>query len=92
MPGWSVVDRLGEIEVPTLVIAGDQDFVFPPECQAQLAQGIHGSQLVLVEGAGHDPEDEQPALVLGVVRSFLSSDMGAPPRKRPSGAPPRTEA
>ena len=92
MPGWSVVDRLGEIEVPTLVIAGDQDFVFPPECQAQLAQGIHGSQLVLVDGAGHDPEDEQPALVLGVVRSFLSSDMSSSPHNQPSGAPPRTEA
>jgi proline iminopeptidase len=80
MPGWSVVDRLGQIEVPTLVIAGDRDFVFPPECQAQLAEGIRGSQLVLVEGAGHDPQDEQPAPVLGVVRSFLSQDRLSPPR------------
>ena len=92
MPGWSVVDRLGEIDVPTLVIAGDQDFVFPPECQAQLAQGTHGSQLVLVDGAGHDPEDEQPALVLGVVRSFLSADMSTAPHEGTGGAPPRTEA
>lgn len=72
MPGWSVVDRLGEIEVPTLVIAGTADFVCPPECQQELAEGIRGSRLVLVDGAGHDPQDEQPALVLGVVRSFLS--------------------
>jgi proline iminopeptidase len=75
MPGWSVVDRLGEIEMPTLVIAGSRDFVFPPECQQQLAQGIKDSRLVLVEGAGHDPQDEQPGLVLGVVQSFLSSDI-----------------
>ncbi|WP_460931870.1 alpha/beta fold hydrolase [Phycicoccus ginsengisoli] len=73
MPAWSVVDRLGEIGQPTLVIAGDRDFVFPPECQTQLAQGIRNSQLVLVEGAGHDPQDEQPDVVLPVVRTFLSS-------------------
>lgn len=90
MPGWSVVDRLEEIDVPTLVIAGGQDFVFPPECQEQLARGIHGSRLVLVDGAGHDPQDEQPGLVLGIVRSFLSSVISAPPHQRDRGAPPRT--
>lgn len=72
MVGWSVVDRLGEIAVPTLVIAGSEDFVFPPDCQRELTRGIHGSELVLVDGAGHDPQDEQPALVLSVVRSFLA--------------------
>ena len=77
MPGWSVVDRLGEIAAPTLVIAGDRDFVFPPECQHQLARGIPGSRLVLVEGAGHDPQDEQPGFVLAVIRSFLSSAVPA---------------
>ena len=40
MQGWSVMDRLGEIRVPTLVIAGRDDFLFPPESQALLAAGI----------------------------------------------------
>ena len=31
MPGWRVMDRLGEITAPTLVIAGRDDFLFPPE-------------------------------------------------------------
>ena len=35
--GWTVMDRLGEIEVPTLVMAGRDDFVFPPEHQPELA-------------------------------------------------------
>lgn len=73
MPGWSVVDRLGEIRVPTLVLAGSEDPVCPPDCQRELADGIPGARLVLVDGAGHDPQDEQPARVLPVVRSFLSS-------------------
>src|SRR4029450_11676292 len=36
LPGWSVIDRLGEINVPTLVIAGKDDFIFPPGHQAGL--------------------------------------------------------
>ena len=38
--GWTVMDRLGEIKVPTLVMAGRDDFVFPPEHQGQLAAAI----------------------------------------------------
>jgi proline iminopeptidase len=53
LDGWSVMDRLGEITVRTLVMAGREDFVFPPECQQELAAGIPGSQLVIIDGAGH---------------------------------------
>lgn len=77
MDGWSVVDRLHEIAAPTLVMAGREDFVFPPECQEQLAHGIRGAQLVLVEEAGHNPQDEQPAVVLPALRAFLSQPLPA---------------
>lgn len=69
---WSVVDRLGEIVAPTLVMAGREDFVFPPECQHELADGIPGSQLVLIDRAGHSPQDEQPTEVIRTLRAFLS--------------------
>lgn len=71
--GWSVVDRLGEISAPTLVVAGREDFVFPPECQQQLAAGIPGSQLAIIDGAGHSPQDEQRAEVIRVLRTFLAA-------------------
>lgn len=74
LDGWSVMDRLGEITVPTLVMAGRQDFVFPPECQRELADGIAGSRLVIIDGAGHNPQDEQAAEVLRVLRAFLAPD------------------
>ncbi|WP_460625883.1 alpha/beta fold hydrolase [Intrasporangium mesophilum] len=70
---WSVADRLGEITVPTLVLAGLDDFVFPPECQRELADGIPRSELVLIEQAGHNPHDERPDEVMRAVRSFLAS-------------------
>ncbi|MFN2281074.1 MAG: alpha/beta fold hydrolase, partial [Anaerolineales bacterium] len=71
--GWSVMDRLSEIRVPTLVIAGRHDFQFPPEHQAELASGIPGTQLVLVEEAGHNPHIERTAEVVRALRGFLPS-------------------
>jgi proline iminopeptidase len=79
LPGWSVVSRLGAIAVPTLVLAGRDDFVFPPECQRELADGIPRSELVLVDHAGHNPHDEQPERVMRSVRSFLRSTAPARP-------------
>jgi proline iminopeptidase len=72
--GWTVMDRLGQISVPTLVMAGRQDFVFPPECQEQLAACIPDAQLKIVDRAGHDPHSEQPAQVMRAVRDFMSAN------------------
>jgi len=68
---WTVMDRLGEIQVPTLVVAGRYDFLFPPEHQAILADRLPNAQLKLIERAGHNPHDEQNAETLKAVRDFL---------------------
>lgn len=72
LPGWSVVERLGEITVPTLVLAGREDFVFPPECQRELVTGLPHAELVLVDEAGHNPHDERPEEVMAALRPFLA--------------------
>jgi proline-specific peptidase len=79
--GWSVKDRLAEISAPTLVLAGRHDFVFPPECQAELAAAIPESRLQFVERAGHNPHWEQTSEVMDVVGSFISGQrsVGRPP-------------
>ncbi|WP_223164048.1 alpha/beta fold hydrolase [Nocardioides mesophilus] len=76
LAGWSVLDRLAEISVPTLVMAGRQDFVFPPECQQELADRIPGARLVIVDDAGHNPHDEKPDQVLRELRKFLGPGGG----------------
>jgi proline iminopeptidase len=68
---WKVMDRLSEIRVPTLVLAGRQDFVYPPESQEELAAGIPNARLVLIDRAGHNPQDEQPTQTLRAIRDFL---------------------
>ncbi len=72
--GWTVMDRLGEISVPTLVMAGRGDVFFPPEHQGQLAARIPRARLQIVERAGHDPYSERPAEVMAALRDFISAD------------------
>jgi pimeloyl-ACP methyl ester carboxylesterase len=50
----SRVQRLGQLRVPTLVIHGDQDPLFPPECGRATATAIPGARLVAVPEMGHD--------------------------------------
>jgi hypothetical protein len=52
LKGWNVMDRLGEIDVPTLVLAGRFDFLFPSEHQAILADRLPNAQLEIIERAG----------------------------------------
>jgi proline iminopeptidase len=75
--GWSVMDRLGEIKLPTLVMAGRDDFQFPPECQVQLAAGIPNARLEIIERAGHNAPAERPAQVTQTVRDFISTSLRA---------------
>jgi proline iminopeptidase len=77
LKGWTVMDRLGGITVPTLVMAGRQDFLFPPECQRELAAGIPDARLRIVEQAGHNPHLEQPAEVMQAVSGFLPAGVPA---------------
>jgi pimeloyl-ACP methyl ester carboxylesterase len=72
LDGWTVMDRLGDITVPTLILAGRDDFLFPPEHQRQLAAAIPRARLQIIERAGHNPHAEQPAEVMQAVRSFIS--------------------
>lgn len=69
---WTVTDRLGEIEMPTLVVAGRDDFLFPPECQAILADRLPDARLEIIECAGHNPQQENPQALIEVLRSFVT--------------------
>lgn len=72
---FDVMDRLGEIAAPTLVICGQEDRLTPPKYARHLAETIAGGRLVLVERAGHFPHLEQPEAVNQAIRRFLA-DLG----------------
>jgi proline iminopeptidase len=73
LKNWTVMDRLGDIAVPTLVMAGRDDFLFPPEHQVALAAGIANAQLRIIERAGHNAHEERPAEVMAAVRDFVAT-------------------
>jgi 3-oxoadipate enol-lactonase len=64
---------LRAIQVPTLVIHGEQDTVVPPATGRMLADAIPGARLVLITDAGHVSNQAQPAAFNAVVRSFLAT-------------------
>lgn len=49
------------ITCPTLVLCGREDYWSPPEQHAQIAHGIAGATLHVIEHCGHMPTVEQPA-------------------------------
>lgn len=70
---FNVMDRLGEIHVPTLVLVGANDMMTPPKYAGFLAHGIKGASLVTIEGAGHSPMLDKPAEVAAVIQRFIDS-------------------
>lgn len=70
--GVDWLDRLGEIRCPTLVIAGAQDVGTPVAMAQQIAQGIPGATLEVIEGAAHLSVVEQPAAFEAAVKRLLA--------------------
>lgn len=66
-PVW---ERLSEIDVPALAIAGEDDEQF---CRlaGRLALAIPGAQMLRIPHAGHMPHTENPRLFLNGVRGFV---------------------
>jgi pimeloyl-ACP methyl ester carboxylesterase len=68
---FDVMDQLGRIETPSLVMCGTQDQLTPAKYAVYLRDGIVGARLTLVEGAGHMVMVEQPATVVRALTEFL---------------------
>ncbi|MCU1478855.1 MAG: hypothetical protein JWQ64_3548 [Subtercola sp.] len=69
---FDVRDRLAEIAVPALCIAGERDISTPPEGVRNLAEAI-GACFVQVPGAGHLPSLEAPSVAASAVLDLLDA-------------------
>jgi 3-oxoadipate enol-lactonase len=65
--------RLGAIDVPTLVVVGDQDVPDTLASADLLAWNIRGAQKVVMPGVAHLPSMEQPEQFSRLVVEFLRS-------------------
>jgi proline iminopeptidase len=74
MPGFNVADRLSQIQLPTLVLAGREDWIMPVrEGGERLHAGLPDSRLVVFEQSGHFPWIEESEPFLAVVRQWMRS-------------------
>lgn len=62
---------LGAVQVPTLVICGDEDVLTPPADSEAMAATVPGAQLVMIPNAGHLSNLEQPNAFNEALRLFL---------------------
>lgn len=75
---WDVMDRLGEIGVPALLVGGRHDECTPGHL-AEMHARIPGSQLAIIEDASHLCFTEQPAVFTSLVNTFLDRQEAARP-------------
>jgi 3-oxoadipate enol-lactonase len=65
------VPMLKTINVPTLILVGDEDVVTPAADAEVMQRGIAGSKLQRITSAGHYSPLEQPEQVVRAMRGFL---------------------
>ncbi|EWM17173.1 alpha/beta fold hydrolase [Kutzneria sp. 744] len=69
---WDVRDRLGQIDMPTLVISGLYDFVCARRFSDEIVAGIHGVTCLKLHESGHFGYQEQQELLVKTVADFVS--------------------
>jgi pimeloyl-ACP methyl ester carboxylesterase len=62
---------LAVIACPTLVLTGDQDNTIPNSLSVEMAEGIPGAKLVILEHCGHLPQPEQPQATADALVEWL---------------------
>jgi len=65
--------EIGKINLPTLIVWGDQDAFFLREEQEKLTTLIKGSRLVTYSGIGHAPHWEEPERVARELTNFTET-------------------
>jgi pimeloyl-ACP methyl ester carboxylesterase len=64
--------RLDELQIPVLIITGDDDRIVPTEQSIRLAGELPNAELVVIPNCGHVPHEECPEPFLAAVNSFLA--------------------
>lgn len=64
---------LPHITCPVLVLTGREDFVVPVAVHEAMAAALPNSRLVIVEHCGHLSTMEQPEIVTGALREWLTA-------------------
>jgi 3-oxoadipate enol-lactonase len=62
---------LHKVEVPVLVLVGEEDEATPPAMSHELAASLPNARLVTLPGCAHVPQMQAPDKFLAAIQSFL---------------------
>ena len=71
LASWDRLDRLGEVDIPTLIVCGRYDEVVPA-CSETMHAGIRGSRLAIFENSSHLCHMEEPEAFFSLLVGFLN--------------------
>jgi pimeloyl-ACP methyl ester carboxylesterase len=72
LAGYDILDRLEDVEVPTLIVWGQDDYVVPATDAFEFARLISHAKLEIFNRCGHLPMAERPLRFNRVLDSFLA--------------------
>jgi pimeloyl-ACP methyl ester carboxylesterase len=68
-------NRISDIDIPVLIISGEEDSIVPPEDSQKLDKMLSDSTLRFIPASGHMPHEETPEKVLDIVLPWLSGQL-----------------
>ncbi len=72
---YDLPSKLDRLNLPTLVITGDNDKIVPKEDSLKLSEALPDSKLVIVKGCGHLPQEECPDEFVREISRFIVVDL-----------------
>lgn len=75
-PAAPLAERIPELNLPVLVVTGDDDRIVPTDLSIRLSEEIRGASLVIFKNCGHVPQEECPDQFLDAVIPFIQSLKG----------------
>lgn len=68
-----VSDEIDRIQMPTLIVASEQDIALPPAYSERMGTSIPNAQMVTIPDAGHMSPVEEPGAINAALDRFLHS-------------------
>jgi pimeloyl-ACP methyl ester carboxylesterase len=81
-----IEDLLPGIDLPTLVLSGEEDVAVTPARSRRTAEAIHGARFQLIPRAGHSSSLENPDAVTEALRGFFAGLPGSVKKQRSIGS------
>ncbi len=78
-----IIDQTVNLDIPVLIIWGENDQVLALSSGQRLHQDIKDSEFVIIPDAGHDPHEEKPAETIQAMADFLNRRVKGNPTPTP---------